>query len=129
MRSLVKVLLLLAVLLAAGCGGSESKPFIKSWSAPFASLTSGTTAPLSVELNQAVLDKTYIDITTEAGDEAYVKVLWNGVESKYLIIAAGEKSGSVEIQAQTVSQIVTVTLTFKIRDSTEQRPFTFSINP
>lgn len=129
MHSLVRISLLVVVLLAAGCGGTEPKPYIKSWSAPFAALTSGTTAPLNVELSQKVLDKTYIDITKEAGDEAYVKVLWGGVESQYLIIAAGTASGSVEVQAQTVSQTVKVTLNFKIRDSTEQRPFTFDINP
>jgi hypothetical protein len=129
MHSLVRISLLVVVLHAAGCGGTEPTPYIMSWTAPFSYLQGGTTAQLTVQLSMPVKDKTYVDITPNPGDELYVSTAWHGTGSQYIIIAAGASSEVVDITAQNVTHAVSVTLSFKIRDVKEARDFSFEIRP
>ena len=129
MNSLAKSTVLLLVLAAAGCGGTEQTPYITSWTSPFTYMQGGTTQSFPVVLSMAVKDKTYIDIAVNPGDEQYVSTAWHGTASQYIIIAANANSESVDITAHSVTSNVTVTLAFKIRDSKESRTFSFEIRP
>jgi len=117
------MILPLALALAAGlggCGSESSYLYIRPWSTPPEYLNVGATTSLAVVLSEPTPGKVYVDIENNyasfvATDPAETIAFKSGEDTKQVkLTGKGASSGRV-------------TLTFKIRDTSESRTLSLEV--
>jgi hypothetical protein len=104
-----------------GCGDDQASLIIRNWQYPWSSITVGSQAPLTVELSDAVTEKTYVDIT----NTFTTFVMTDPPE--VITFKEGENKKNVTIKGLAVHD--QIKLTFTLRGTSSKKDFIFTVDP